>query len=110
MSVDSTLLLIAPQFASIAVETREAVAALAALSVGPAYGPKQELATAYLTAHMLYVRENAVTGGAIKSRKEGDLAITYADNGVGDYSASPYGVEFMLIGKMFGFSARTRTA
>lgn len=110
MTVDSTLLVIAPEMADIDSAQRTAMADLAALSVGAVFGNQQELATAYLTAHMLTVSQRAGNGGAVKSLKEGDLNITYGDNAAGGDSlgSTSYGQEFIRIRKGKVFAARTR--
>lgn len=111
MTVDSTLLVIAPEFASLAEADRQAVIDLAALSVGSIFGDKQDLATAYLAAHMLTMSQR--TGGAagpLKSEKEGDLSRSYGGRESNDpYDATGYGQEFKRIQKQVVFSARTRT-
>lgn len=109
MTIDETLLLIAPELADIDSAVRNAMIELAALSVGASFGDKRDLATAYLTAHMFTVRgRNGVTG-AVKSVKEGDLAVTYADSGTtGDYSSTSYGLEYQRLSRSSILSARTR--
>lgn len=110
MTVDSTLLVIAPEHAGIDSADRTAVAELAALSVGTAFGNKKELATAYLTAHMLTMRGRAGAGGAVKSMREGDLGITYAGNEASnDLMATSYGQEFNRLRRECVFAARTRS-
>jgi len=109
MTVDATLLLIAPELVAIDEADRTGVADLAALSVGSVYGDKQELATAYLTAHMLTMRSRAGVGGAVKSMREGDLSLTYAGSEGNDLAGTSYGQEFARLKRECVFSARTRT-
>lgn len=109
MTVDATLLVIAPEMAEVDSATRTAMADLAALSVGSVYGNKQELATAYLTAHMLTMRNRAGVGGAVKSMREGDLALTYAGSEGNDLAGTSYGQELNRLKAECVFSARTRT-
>lgn len=109
MTVDATLLLIAPEMADIAQATRTSVAALAALEVGSPYGDKQELATAYLTAHMLTLSQRNGNAGRVTTVKEGDLSISYsAGKDTGSLNATSYGQEFMRIKKTALMAARTR--
>lgn len=112
MAVDDTLLLIAPEMSAVSSADRAGVAALAALSVSSdVFGDQEELATAYLAAHMLTIRGRAGNSGAVKGLKEGDLSITYGSdsNGMnGEYSATSYGQEFLRIRKGVIFTARTR--
>lgn len=110
MTVDATLLLIAPEFEALDSSIREGMATLAAQSVGTVFGASQELATAYLTAHMLTVRGRSGITGAVKSMKEGDLSLTYAEGGnTGRYGSTSYGIEFMRLQKENVFSAITRS-
>lgn len=111
MTVDSTLLLIAPEFADTDVGTREAMADLASKSVGAVFGDCTELATAYLTAHMLTISQRAGNGGAVKGLKEGDLSTTYGDTGgaTGSLGNTSYGLEYMRIRSNKVFAARTRS-
>lgn len=108
MTVDATLLVIAPELAAIAEADRTAMAELAALSVGNVYGNKQELATAYLTAHMLTMRGRAGVGGAVKSMREGDLSLSYSGSEGNDLAGTSYGQEFNRLKRECVFSARTR--
>ncbi len=110
MSLDATLLVLAPELADITEADRAAVAQLAALSVGTAFGDKQELATAYLTAHMLTMRGRAGVGGSVKSLKEGDLSLTYSGSMSDDaLSNTSYGQEYCRLKAECVFSARTRS-
>jgi hypothetical protein len=110
MTVDSTLLLIAPELSAVPVERREAMAELAAKSVGSVFGDDRELATAYLTAHMLTSGFGGGYSGAVKSTKEGDLAITFSDGGKSNsaYTSTSYGLEFVRLQRQNVFAARTR--
>lgn len=109
MTVDATLTLIAPEFESLDSSIREGMANLAASSIGDVYGDNKELATAYLTAHMLTMRDRSGVGGAVKSMKEGDLSLTYAGSDTDDsYASTSYGKEYMRLKKQAVFGARTR--
>lgn len=110
MTVDATLLLIAPEFTDVAQADREGIAALAALSVGTVFGDTQELATAYLAAHMLSIRQRAAgAGGSVKSLKEGDLAITYGGADMqGALNSTSYGQEYLRLRSQCVLTARTR--
>jgi len=110
MSVDSTLLLIAPEHAAIAEADRLAVADLAALSVGDVFADKKELATAYLTAHMLTIAGRSGSAGSIQSVKEGDLSLSYSkgEGSEDSLSATSYGCEFKRLRRSSVMSARTR--
>lgn len=100
MTVDSTLLVIAPEFSTIDQADRQAVIDLAALSVGDGFGTKKELATAYLTAHMLTVRSRGGSGGMVKSLKEGELAITYdTESTKGNGATTSYYTEYLRLAK-----------
>lgn len=111
MSVDSTLLAIAPELAAVDPTRRAAIISIVQGQVGENYRGRQELATAYLAAHMLTLGNRGGFAGAIQSEKEGDLARSYFksdDNSV--YGSTSYGSEYMRIKKtLFGFSAMTRT-
>ncbi len=111
MTVQSTLLAIAPELSSIPPERMETIIGLATKSVGAVFGDSQELATAYLAAHMLTTGGGGGFSGAVKSVKEGDLAITYADNGKSgsSYTSTSYGMEFLRLRSECVFSARTRS-
>ena len=110
MTVDATLLLIAPEMASVSLATRAGIANLAALSVGSVYADKQELAIAYLAAHMLTMSLRAGVGGAVKSMKEGDLSLAYGgSDSESGYAATSYGNEFMRLQRETIFAARTRS-
>lgn len=111
MSIDSTLLAIAPELSVIPVERREVIENLAALSVGSVFCDKRELATAYLAAHMLTISGRSGNAGSVKSMKEGDLSITYADGAdmKNSYSSTSYGLEFLRLRSETVFAARTRS-
>jgi len=109
MTVDATLLLIAPEFEALDASIRTGMATLAAQSVGTVFGDNQELATAYLTAHMLTLRGRSGVGGSVQSMKEGDLSLTYKsgmENSV--LGSTSYGQEFKRLQRENVFAARTR--
>lgn len=111
MSVDSILLAIAPELSSVPVERRNEIETLAALSVGAIFGDSRDLATAYLSAHMLASGGGAGYSGSVKSVKEGDLAITYADSGKtgSAYESTSYGLEFLRLRRENVFTATMRS-
>jgi hypothetical protein len=108
-TTDSTLILIAPELASVDASDRIAMAELAALNVGDGFGDSKTLATAYLTAHMLTIRARNGISGAVESMKEGDLSLTYGDSGSDDnYGSTSYGKEFIRLRRACIFAPRTR--
>lgn len=109
-TVDSTLLVIAPELASVAETQRSAVIEIASQKVGSAFGDSQNLATAYMAAHMLTLQGRKGNGGAVKSIKEGSLSITYTGSDFMDgLGSTSYGQEFKLMQKQCLFAARTRS-
>ncbi|MBC3540654.1 DUF4054 domain-containing protein [Rufibacter sediminis] len=108
MSVDATLLVIAPEMMAVDETRRLAVIDLAAKSVGPAYGDNRELATAYLAAHMLTTSGRGGNTGSVKSIREGDLSITYGGGEGTGYQSTAYGIEYVRLTGLIGFAARTR--
>jgi len=101
---DDTLLVIAPEFSTVDPVRRSKVLALAALRVSQkVFGDRYNMAVSYLAAHMLTVADRDGGGsvsGAIKSRKEGDLSITYA-GGDGStnsgFGSTSYGQEYLRL-------------
>lgn len=97
---DDTLLLIAPEFSTVDIARRSQVLCLAALRVSKSkFGDRYNLAVSYLAAHMLTVSTRDGGGsvtGAVKSRKEGDLSVTYGGNDAlsSDLSSTSYGQEY----------------
>lgn len=101
MEVSSTLSLIAPQFDGDA--NRSSFIVLAASRVNSCmFGSNAELAHAYMTAHMMTLRDLAqkaggLAMGALTSLKEGDLSIgmkASSDDGYG-LGTTSYGKSFL---------------
>jgi hypothetical protein len=105
MSVSSDLSVIAPQFDSVA--NRNEFIAFAELQVNISwFNIKSDLATAYLAAHLISVNPSTGSGGAadgiIVSKREGDLAVSYANMGSmadEDLSRTTYGKQFLSLQK-----------
>ena len=105
MSASGVLSVIAPQFDS--RTNRSEYISLATLQVNESiFGSKYDLAIAYMAAHMMSVNTETGAGtgtgtGFITSKKEGDLAVSYAKpesgSGGGDasLSQSSYGQQFI---------------
>lgn len=110
MTIDSTLLIIAPEHSAVSESDRAAAIALAEKRVGSAFGDLREQAIAYLTAHILTVSQRAGSGGSVRMKKEGDLQIMYADPASKNAALgqTAYGMEFEQIRKMKIMGARTR--
>lgn len=112
MSVDATLILIAPELEAVPAASRSSMIALAQLSVSTAFGDSQDLATAYLAAHMLTVSTRSGNAGAVKQVREGDLSISYGANesskSKGSLESTSYGMEFLRLRRENIISARTR--
>lgn len=110
MSVDEKLLLISPEAANLAQTDREALATIAGESISSAvFGDQEELATAYLAAHMITIRNRAGNGGPVKSVKEGELSMTFGgDSSASGLDATSYGMEFKRIRSEVTLMARTR--
>ena len=107
MSVSSTLSILAPSYDSIA--SRDEYIALATLRVNRTlFGTKADWATALMAAHIITLSTGTVFSGGgsgvVSSKREGDLAITYAVNvsGMGtsnDLNLTWYGKQFLALGK-----------
>lgn len=113
MTIDATLLLIAPELSSVDSEVRTAAAELAGRSVGTVFGDNRDDAIAYLTAHILTLRSRSGNGGAVQNVKEGDLSISYAGNsgmlGKHALGSTAYGQEYLRLRSQYVLSARTRS-
>ena len=105
MSVSSVLSVIASQYDSVA--GRSEFIGLAGLRVNRCvFGDKADLATAYVAAHMIalstpeFRQEGAV--GAITSKREGDLSISFAAGSEGkqddgDFGQTHFGRQFLSL-------------
>ena len=108
MSVSTTLSTIASQFDSLT--SRDEFIALAETQVNRCwFTGKEDYAVALMTAHLISVftapyRKDG-TGGAITSKREGDLAISFAQASGGDtdLNQTSYGLQFQRIMKSGGF-------
>lgn len=106
MTASQTLSAIAPQFDT--DPKRQDHLDLASLRTNSrCFGNKYNLAIALRAAHTLTLLQNAQSGlsaggsGSIKSKKEGDLSVTFggsSDTGVkGDLGQTSYGVELQSL-------------
>lgn len=109
MAVLDTLLLIAPEFATVDSGVLTSIIALAELQVSStAFGDKRELAVSYVAAHMLTLRDRNGAGGQIQSLKEGELSISYgANTNAKGYDLTSYGQEFNRLVRTTIIGART---
>ena len=116
MTIESTLRVIAPETKSLSVAERDVFIEIAKNSVGSIFGNQQEIATAYLAAHLATVSSRNGASGSVKSIKEDSLAITYSGAGSAsdintrNYGSTSYGIEYLRIRKGVTFCARTRAA
>lgn len=113
MAVADQLALIAPELSSVDDPTRDSVIELAEGQVGSVFtGVQRELAVAYVTAHMLTLRNRKGAGGFVTGKTEGDLSLSFGAVGgvVGmtEWHATVYGQEFKRMQRMFVFAPRTR--
>jgi hypothetical protein len=118
MSASSVLSIIAPQFDS--ATNRSDWLALAETRVNRCrFGTKADLAVAYMTAHMMTLNPDSSgdfgsgggATGAITSKREGDLAISYANPGSAvkstgdmDLTSTVYGIQFLSLQKASGMA------
>jgi hypothetical protein len=111
MSIDTILLDIAPEMASVDPAVRARLISYATFQVGfRCNNDVKNLAIAYLTAHNYTLSQRGGVGGNITSEKEGDLARSFGgamQDGTGLGSTS-YGMEFLRLKKMFILTPRTR--
>lgn len=111
MSIDTILVDIAPEMASVDPATRARLIGYATLQVGFKCKPDiKNLAIAYLTAHNYTLSQRVGTAGMVMSEKEGDLARNFGgviNDGTGLGSTS-YGNEYLRLKKSFILSPRTR--
>jgi len=108
MSVSSMLSVIASQYDSIVSRT-DFIALAEAQVTRCWFKGKEDYAVALMTAHLISVftpnyRKDG-TGGAITSKKEGDLTISFAQsqNKDTDLNSTSYGLQFQRLAKAGGF-------
>ena len=108
-TTQSAVLSIAPELASVSQDAWDTVLADAALQIGANWGRKQEMAQRYLVAHRLTLIARKDKMGEITSERTGDVSVSYATGGSGDYSETVYGREFERIrrGTFAGFMTVT---
>ena len=69
---------------------------------------KRDLAVAYLTAHILTLSERGGRSGAVASKTEGSLSVSYATVANSVLDSTSYGSELQRINKQcYALSART---
>lgn len=99
-SVDTILVLIAPELASKPQQTRYDMITLATAMTSFGCGTTRDMAIAYLAAHMLTVSGRSGIAGQVTSEKEGELARSYGSvsdasgEGAG-YALTSYGQEYL---------------
>lgn len=109
MSIEQALFDIAPETKVMDSSVRTRMIGYATEQVGFASGTMQELAIAYLTAHMIHMSTRAGAPGSVASEKEGDLARNYGSNIAPSLlGQTSYGLEYLRIKRMFIIGARTR--
>lgn len=111
MSIDTILLDIAPEMASVDPAVRARLISYATFQVGfKCNNNVKNLAIAYLTAHQYTLSQRAGVGGNITSEKEGDLARSFggAASDPSGLGSTSYGMEFMRLKNMFLLTPRTR--
>lgn len=113
MTVETTLDAIAPELASTDGVRKAAIIAIAETRTSAtAFEDSREYAVALLAAHTLTVGNRGGASGVVISKKEADLAITYADptktgdSGAG-LNATSYGQELLLLRKQYIMGPRT---
>ena len=105
MSASAKLSIVAPQLDD--AENRNGFIELASLQVNQSwFGDKSEWAIAFLAAHLISVNpqngDNMQSGGVVTSKREGDLAVSYAGPSAGDdaeLSRTSYGRQFLSLRK-----------
>lgn len=109
MSQDATLLDVAPEMASVAVDKRGRFLGYAAAQLGQIYGPNQDLATAYMAAHMLTLAGREGISGALASRKSGDTEESfYGSTSPDSLATTSYGLALKGLSKQYTFLPRNR--
>jgi hypothetical protein len=111
MSLDGIVLNIAPELSAVnsTIRTMFENYAITQVNFGDTL---QQLATAYLAAHMMTISQRQGVGGQITSQREGDLAISFEPIVyMGGYEQTSYGVEFVRLRRMFvsGFMTRIQS-
>lgn len=108
--------LLAPAYAAIPDATVEQWLTVAEMFVptGCLDDEKYNMAVALYAAHLLYLSQASVSGGAsgpVKSEREGDLARTYGATSGDDtwLGSSPYGLQYLEVTKAcYGAAILTR--
>lgn len=111
MSLDSVLLDIAPELSTYTEDERSRFLGYASAQVKFASdnAELQELAIAYLAAHMMTFSKRSGTGGQVVSEREGDLSRSYSQSSSSNaYESTSYGQEYLRIRSMFVMGMLTR--
>lgn len=103
---EELLPVIAPEHA--ADPNRPTFLELAEGQVGQAFGTQRDLAVANLAAHMLTLSKRSGDGGAINSRSEGGVSISYSGKSEEDLDQTVYGKEFKRLRRITTLGARTK--
>lgn len=104
--MDRLLLTLAPELEAVSPGDRQTVEELALAQTSAAvFGAQQELAAAYLAAHILTLRMRGGDAGQITSKREGDLSVTYAHpfvrKALNSLEATSYGLERMRLNRVY---------
>lgn len=111
MAVKDKLQLVAPELDALPTERVDGVIELAEDQVGQVFGRNRDLAVAYLAAHMLTVGLREGSGGAIASKKEGDLQVQFqGPPDTAGLAATSYGQEYGRLKRLHVFTPRTRVS
>jgi hypothetical protein len=109
MSQDAILLDVAPEMASVDAEKRGRFLGYAAAQLGSIYGSNQDLATAYMAAHMLTLAAREGKAGAVKSRKSGDTEEAfYGSTSPEALMATSHGQALRTLSRQYTFLPRNR--
>ena len=109
MSIDSKLIIIAPEMKSLDIAFRAELINIAKLQVNFGTAEIKQLATAYLAAHIYTLSLRNGASGYVASEKEGDLSRNFMNTvTAGSYGSTSYGMEFQRLLNMNIIGARTR--
>lgn len=109
MSQDAILLDVAPEMASVDSDKRGRFLGYAAAQLGQVYGANQDLATAYMAAHMLTLAGREGIAGAVKTRKSGDTEESFFGSTSPDALATTtYGLSLRNLSRQYTFLPRNR--
>lgn len=106
MTVESNLVLIAPQFSDLT--NLEDFINLAESLVGPKVC-QRDLAVAYVTAHLIELSNRKGTGGSVNSESEGSLSRSYSNLSDSLLASTSYGLEYLRLLKKCGLFFTMRT-